>query len=197
MKCPLFQFVLTPTVIYRSSITLGFMSGSWFAMDSAHCGERPCSRIHASGRPLDWGLASAEGLLEGIDDDVELAAQILIFFVSLNFLRVELGDVSMFKFWIFTQVIIVCAPGLFWRERGTRVGSCWQLVVTLVLVCVMSFNPWGNMWSLISPYFAIENNPWYYVMGAGVLLFAVYDVLVYAKLPKKPATLPNGKRPLF
>lgn len=104
---------------------------------------------------------------------------------------------SMFKFWIFTQVIIVCAPELFWRERGTRVGSCWQLVVTLVLVCVMSFNPWGNTWSLISPYFAIENNPWYYVMGAGVLLFAVYDVLVYAKLPKKPATLPNGKKPLL
>ena len=61
-------------------------------------------------------------------------AEIAIFFVSLNFLRVELGDVSMFKFWIFTQVIIVCAPGLFWRERGTRIGSCWQLVVVLVLV---------------------------------------------------------------
>ena len=104
---------------------------------------------------------------------------------------------SMFKFWIFMQVIIVCAPGLFWRERGTRVGSCWQLVATLVLVCVMLSSPWGNMWSLISPYFAIENNPWYYVMGAGVLLFAVYDVLVYAKLPKKPATLPNGKKPLL
>ena len=34
-------------------------------------------------------------------------------------------------------------------------------------------------------------------MGAGVLLFAVYDVLVYAKLPKKPAALPNGKKPLL
>lgn len=126
-----------------------------------------------------------------------ICAQILIFFVALNFLRVELGDVSMFKFWIFTQVIIVCAPGLFWRERNTRLGSCWQLVVTLVLVCVMSFNPLGNMWSLISPYFAFENNPWYYVMGAGVLAFAVYDVVVYARLPKKPARLENGKKPVF
>ena len=126
-----------------------------------------------------------------------ICAQILIFFVSLNFLRCELGDVSMFKFWIFTQVIIVCAPGLFWRERDTRMGSCWQLVITLVLVCIMSFNPMGNMWSLISPYFAPENNPWYYVMGAGVLAFAIYDVVVYAKLPKKPDVLPNGKKPLF
>ena len=126
-----------------------------------------------------------------------ICAQILIFFVSLNFLRVELGDVSMFKFWIFTQVIIVCAPGLFWKERGTRIGSCWQLVATLVLVCVMSFNPFGNMWSLISPYFLPENNPWFYIMGLGVLAFAIYDVYVYSKLPKKPEKLPNGKKPLL
>ncbi|MBR2790640.1 MAG: ABC transporter permease [Eggerthellaceae bacterium] len=124
-------------------------------------------------------------------------AEIAIFFVSLNFLRVELGDVSMFKFWIFTQVIIVCAPGLFWRERGTRLGACWQLVVVLVLVAIMSFNPLGNMWSLISPYFAPAVNPWYYVMGAVVFCFAIYDVVVYAKLPKKPEVLPSGKKPIF
>ena len=127
-----------------------------------------------------------------------ILAQIFIFFVSLNFLRVELGDVSMFKFWIFTQVIIVCAPGLFWRERGERRGACWQLVITLVLVCVLSFNPLGNMWSLISPYFALENNPWYYVMGLGVACFAVYDVYVYAKLPKKSnELLESGRSKLF
>ncbi len=126
----------------------------------------------------------------------DVCAQVLIFFVSLNFLRVELADVSMFKFWIFTQVIIVCAPGMFWRRRGTRLGSCWQLVVVLVLVCLLSFNPLGNMWSLISPYFLPENNPWFYVMGLGVLVFAVYDVYVYATLPKKPAVLANGRRPL-
>lgn len=124
-------------------------------------------------------------------------AQIAIFFVSLNFLRVELGDVSMFKFWIFTQVIIVCAPGMFWRERGTRVGACWQLTIVLVLVAILSFNPWGNMWMLISPYFALENNPWYYVMGAVVMCFAIYDVYVYAKLPKKPELLENGRKPIW
>ena len=74
--------------------------------------------------------------------------QVLIFFVSLNLLRVELGDETMFKFWIFTQVIICCAPGLFWERRGTRIGACWQLNIMLVLVAIMSFNPW-NMWALI------------------------------------------------
>lgn len=124
-------------------------------------------------------------------------AQIAIFFVSLNFLRVELGDVSMFKFWIFTQVLIVCVPGMFWSTRKTRVGTCWQLVIVLVLVAVMSFNP-GNMWALISPnYFGLEANPWYYAMGAVVCCFAVYDVWIYAKLPKKPERLENGKKPIW
>ena len=71
------------------------------------------------------------------------------------------------------------------------------LVLVLVLVAVMSFNPLGNMWSLISPYFALENNPWYYVMGAAVFCFAIYDVVVYAKLPKKPEVLDSGKKPIW
>lgn len=53
------------------------------------------------------------------------------------------------------------------------------------------------MWSLISPYFAPVNNPWYYVMGAIVFCFAIYDVVVYAKLPKKPERLESGKMPIF
>ena len=88
--------------------------------------------------------------------------QVLIFFVSLNLLRVELHDTSMFKFWIFTQVIICSVPGLFWEKRGTRIGASWQLNIVLVLVAIMSFNPW-NMWALISPqFFSLSNNPWYY-----------------------------------
>ncbi len=124
-------------------------------------------------------------------------AEIVIFFVSLNFLRVELGDVSMFKFWIFTQVLIVCVPGMFWNERQTRIGTCWQLVIVLVLVAIMSFNPW-NMWALICPdYFGIAANPWYYVMGIVVFCFAIFDVYAYAKLPKKPAVLDDGKKPIW
>lgn len=124
-------------------------------------------------------------------------AEIIVCFVGLNFLRVELGDVSMFKFWIFTQVLIVCVPGMFWHERGTRIGTCWQLVITLALVAILSFNP-ANMWALISPdYFGISANPWYYVMGAVVICFAVYNVTVYARLPKKPEILPNGKKPIW
>lgn len=121
-------------------------------------------------------------------------AEIVVCFVSLNFLRVELGDVSMFKFWIFTQTLVVCVPGMFWKERGTRVGACWQLAFVLLGVALLSFNPWWNMWALISPaYFGIQVNPWFYAMGAVVICFGVYDVYVYATLPKKPSMI-DGKK---
>ncbi len=123
--------------------------------------------------------------------------QSVIFFASLNLLRVELGDESMFKFWIFTQVIICCAPGLFWEKRGTRIGACWQLNIVLILVAVMSFNPW-NMWALISPeFFSVANNPWYYIVGLITLFFAIRGCFVYAKLPEKPDRLSDGKKPIF
>jgi hypothetical protein len=103
----------------------------------------------------------------------------------------------MFKFWIFTQVLIVCVPGMFWRERGTRIGACWQLIIVFVLVAVMSFNP-NNMWALMSSdYFGLAANPRYYIMSAVVCCFAVYDVVVYAKLPKKPVRPENGKKPIW
>ncbi|UWG95910.1 hypothetical protein LPY66_13425 [Dehalobacter sp. DCM] len=140
---------------------------------------------------------SMKGILNTFFVNVTCVLQIAIFFVSLNLLRVELGDATMFKFWIFTQVIICCVPGLFWEKRGTRIGACWQLNIVLLLVAIMSFNP-SNMWALISPhYFSVANNPWFYVVGAVTLFFAIRGCLVYAKLPKNPDVLENGKKPIF
>ena len=47
-RLPLFSLFLVRPAAYRSSITWGFASGSWFAMDSTHCGKRLCSRQPAS-----------------------------------------------------------------------------------------------------------------------------------------------------
>lgn len=123
--------------------------------------------------------------------------QWLVFFVSLNLLRVELGDNTMYKFWIFTQVIICAAPGFFWKKRGTRLGACWQLNIVLILVAIMSFNPW-NMWAMIAPeYFSVSANPWYYAVGVVTLLLAIRGCLIYKGFDKKPAVLANGKKPVF
>lgn|GEM_PF-6575958 len=150
-----------------------------------------------------WGSVTNERVeIRGKDQTqgkaiLACALQVLIFFFALNLLRVELHDETMFKFWIFTQVIICCAPGLFWEQRRTRVGACWQLSIVIVLVAIMSFNPW-NMWALICPqFFGVAANPWYYAMGAVTLFFALRGCWVYAKLPKKPDVLPDGKKPIF
>lgn len=41
------------------------------------------------------------------------------------------------------------------------------------------------------------SNPWFYVMGLGVAAFAIYDVITYARLSKKPERLENGKKPIW
>lgn len=35
------------------------------------------------------------------------------------------------------------------------------------------------------------------MLGAAVFCFAIYDVVVYAKLPKKPEVLESGKKPIW
>ena len=125
--------------------------------------------------------------------------QVLIFFVSVNLLRVELHDESIFKFWIFTQVIICVVPGLFWEKRGTRIGASWQLNIVFVLVAVLSFNLW-NMWALISPqYYSMSRNPWFYIVGWITLLFALCSswLLHLCQSPPKPSRLLDGKKPIF
>ena len=121
--------------------------------------------------------------------------QVLIFFVSVNLLRVELHDESIFKFWIFTQVIICVVPGLFWEKRGTRIGASWQLNIVFVLVAVLSFNLW-NMWALISPqYYSMSRNPWFYIVGWITLLFALRGCYIYANYHQNQAACLTVKSP--
>lgn len=116
----------------------------------------------------------------------EIAIQVICFYVGLNFLRFELHDETMWKFWIFTQVLITIIPGLVMEKRQTRKGYNLWLHVVLICVALVSFNPWCNMWVAISPdFFSLEANPWYYIMGVICLFFAVRGTVQYTKLPKK------------
>ena len=123
----------------------------------------------------------------------------LAFYVALNLLRVELHDPTMWKFWIFTQVLITIVPGLVMEKRGTRKGYSLWLHVVLICVALVSFNPWCNMWMAIAPeYFALGVNPWYYIMGAVCLFFAIRGAVMYERLPKKPDIIEaTGKKPLL
>lgn len=102
----------------------------------------------------------------------DVIIQLVCFYVGLNFLRFELHDSTMWKFWIFTQVLITIVPGLVMEKRGTRKGYNLALHIVLICVALVSFNPW------------------YYIMGLICLIFAIRGLVIYLKLPKE-TTLPG------
>lgn len=116
----------------------------------------------------------------------DIIIQLVCCYVGLNFLRFELHDDTMWKFWIFTQVLITIVPGLVMEKRGTRNGYSRFLHICFICVALISFNPWCNMWVAIAPdFFSLSANPWYYIMGVICLFFAVRGLVLYEKLPEK------------
>lgn len=116
----------------------------------------------------------------------DIVIQIVCFYAGLNFLRFELHDSTMWKFWIFTQVLVTIVPGLVMEKRGTRKGNNLILHIVLICVAVISFNPWCNMWLAVSPdFFSLSANPWYYIMGMICLFFSVRGLVIYNRLPEK------------
>lgn len=112
--------------------------------------------------------------------------QVVIFYVSLNLLRFELHDSTMWKFWVFTQVLITTVPGLALEKKGNRKGHNLALHIVLIGVAIATFNPWCNMWSALAPdLFSLSANPWYYIVGIVCLFFAIRGLIVYLKLPEK------------
>lgn len=116
----------------------------------------------------------------------DVIIQIICFYVSLNLLRFELHDSTMWKFWIFTQVLITVVPGIVLEKRGYREGNSKLLHIVFICVALVSFNPWCNMWLAIAPdFFSLAENPWYYITGLVCLIMAIRGLIIYNKLPEK------------
>ena len=116
----------------------------------------------------------------------DIVIQIVCFYTGLNLLRFELNDLVMWKFWIFTQVLITIVPGLELEKRGYRNGNNALLHFILVCVAIISFNPWCNMWKEIVPeYFSFDSNPWYYIVGFVCFCMSLRGLFIYMKLPEK------------
>ena len=116
---------------------------------------------------------------------LDILIQIICFYSGLNLLRFELNDVVMWKFWIFTQVLITIVPGLELEKRGYRNGNNISLHIVLIIVAIISFNPWCNMWKEISPkYFSLYANPWYYIIGFVSFMMSLRGLYIYLKLPE-------------
>lgn len=120
---------------------------------------------------------------------------VVVMIVTVNLFRVFLNDPAMFKWYIFTNVLMAIMPGLYWEKRGTRVGASWGLAIVILIGTINSFTP-INMWALISPYFSMSNNPWFYVVGVVAIFFAFRNLWVLKKLPAKPKKI-NGKKTIW
>ena len=115
-----------------------------------------------------------------------IGIQLLCFYVGLNLLRFELHDSTMWKFWIFTQVLITIVPGLVMESRKSCKGFSLWLHVVYVCVALVSFNPWCNMWEAIAPdFFSLEVNPWYYIVGVVCLFFSARGLVQYHQMEKR------------
>ena len=53
----------------------------------------------------------------------DIIIQVVCFFTGLNMLRFELHDETMWKFWIFTQVLVTTVPVWELRKRGYKSGN--------------------------------------------------------------------------
>ncbi len=129
---------------------------------------------------------------------LEIVVLTLFCYLCLNFLRFEWHDETMWKFWIFTQVLVTTVPVWEMRKRGFRSGNCIALSVTFICVALVSFNPWANMWLAVKPeFFSLQANPWYYLTGLFCLASAIYGLYTYLKLPPKEDIMKTGKKAIL
>ena len=128
----------------------------------------------------------------------EIICMTLFFYLCLNFLRFEWHDETMWKFWIFTQVLVTTVPVWELRRRGYKSGNCLALSITFVCVALVSFNPWLNMWLAVKPeFFSLSANPWYYLTGLFCLASSLYGLYLYIKLPPKEDIMHSGKKAIL
>ncbi|WP_195201088.1 hypothetical protein [Faecalispora jeddahensis] len=126
----------------------------------------------------------------------KVIGQIVVFISVVNLFRVFMNDPAMFKWYIFTNILMGIMTGLFWEKRGTRIGTSYQLAIIICIGTINSFLP-SNMWALASPYFTVANCPWFYVTGVIAVFFSIRTFWVLKKLPEKPKVLPNGKKSVW
>jgi len=127
---------------------------------------------------------------------LRITGQIIIFVGVVNLFRVFMNDPYMFKWFIFTNILIAIAPGFLWEKRGTRTAESMKLAIVILLGTIHSFTP-INMWVLTSDYFSFSNNPWFYIIGAVSIGFAIRNLVILKKMPAKPKFTSEGKKTIW
>jgi hypothetical protein len=122
-----------------------------------------------------------------------IVGQIALMFCVVNLFRVFMNDVVMFKWFAFTNVLMVVAPGFLWNERMSRRGTAVGLAIVNLVCAIYTFLPPGyGMWTTASTYF---DQPWFYITGVVVTLYGAHNLLMLLRFPAKPVV--DGRAPIW
>jgi hypothetical protein len=119
-----------------------------------------------------------------------IASQTLWFLCVINLTNYFLGglnDAAMFKWYVWTNLIVAVGPGYLWATRRTRVGTSMGLAIMVLLSIIATYLPPGfGMWTTASSYF---NTPWFYISGLVATGYAVYQVILVKNFAPKPSLI--------
>ena len=127
----------------------------------------------------------------------QIAAQTLWFLCVVNLTNFFLGglnDAAMFKWYVWTNLIVAVGPSYLWAARRSRHGTSMGLAIMVLLSIIATYLPpgWG-MWTTASSYF---NTPWFYLSGLVATGYAVYNLILVKGFAPKPALI-DGRRTVW
>jgi len=126
-----------------------------------------------------------------------IGAQTAWFFCVVNltnYFMGGLGDAAMFKWYVWTNLIVAVGPTYLWAARRSRYGTSMGLAIMVLLSIVATYLPrgWG-MWTTASSYF---DTLWFYLAGVAATGYAIYNLRMVNGFPAKPE-LVDGRKALW
>ena len=123
-----------------------------------------------------------------------IVAQTLWFLCVVNLTNYFFGglnDAAMFKWYVWTNLIVAVGPGYLWAARKTREGTSMGLAIMVLLSIIATYLPRGfGMWTTASSYF---DTPWFYLSGLVATGYAVYNLNLVRGFAPKPALVDGRK----
>lgn len=124
---------------------------------------------------------------------LRVIGQVALMVVVVNWFRISMGDEVMFKWFVFTNIVMAVGPGYLWNERKSRKGTSIGLAITILLGTINTFLPPGlGMFTTALPFF---DQPWFYVTGVIASAFALRNLIMLLKYPAKGNM--NGKKAIW
>jgi hypothetical protein len=108
-----------------------------------------------------------------------------------NYFMGGLNDAAMFKWYVWTNLIVAVGPASLWAARKSRHGTSMGLAIMVLLSIIATYLPPGfGMWTTASPYF---NNVWFYLSGLVATGYGIHNLLLVKSFPPKPLLIDRRK----